>query len=74
MPGQVKTVAEIEADMHQPLNNNGMVSVSPVMEVPGCSGDMSAFNKLLSMMKAAAADSSKTQVSIFPSVFTRLFL
>ncbi|CAE1287557.1 EIF4ENIF1 [Acanthosepion pharaonis] len=62
MPGQVKTLAEIEADMHQPPSNNGIVSVSPVMEVPDCSGDMSAFNKLLSMMKAAAVDSSKTQM------------
>lgn len=62
MPGQVKTLAEIEADMHQPPNNNNMVSVSPVMEVPDCSGDMSAFNKLLSMMKAAAVNSSKTHM------------
>ncbi|XP_052832756.1 eukaryotic translation initiation factor 4E transporter isoform X3 [Octopus bimaculoides] len=61
MPGRVKTVAEIEADLHHQMSPNGMVTVSP-LEVPDCSGDMSAFNKLLSMMKAAAVDNSKPHI------------
>ena len=50
---KVKTVAELEADMHQ---NSPKKAESPAPHLNNANqaGDMTAFNKLLTMVKAAS--------------------
>uniref|UniRef100_A0A2C9KJI6 Eukaryotic translation initiation factor 4E transporter n=1 Tax=Biomphalaria glabrata TaxID=6526 RepID=A0A2C9KJI6_BIOGL len=69
---KVKTVAELEADMHQ---NSAQKTVSPVIGSVNQGGDMSAFNKLLILINAGSeathnavnSDSQSSRPGLLPS-------
>ena len=56
---KVKTVAELEADMHSSPQKVES-PIPPVSTLANQAGDMTAFNKLLTMVNAASAVNQNT--------------